>query len=172
VTADSFAQTMYYSENSIARPDRALIPAASSSARLMEASSATSVETSYGVGVAWTGPANVNGKPWPYQSDTMLWLPAGKFTVTPRESKPQLRLIDFNGTIRSVEEVPIGETMRGVAFIYKSVSRSIAVLDQKPGTIWIDGKEAQPTQLPRRDGSVALILPAGEHWVTIAAPGQ
>ncbi len=172
VTADSFAQTMYYSENSIARPDRALIPAASSSARLSQSGSSTSVETAYGVGLAWTGPANVNGKPWPYQSDTVLWLPAGKFTITPRESKPPLRLIDFNGTIRSVEEVAIGASATGVAFIYKSVSRSIAVLDQKPGAIWIDGKEAQPTQLPRRDGSVALILPAGEHWVTIAAPAK
>ena len=171
VTAESFAQTMYYSENSIARPDRPLIPAASSSARLSSASGAMAVETAYGVGLAWNGPANVNGKPWPYQSDTAVWLPAGRYTVTPRETKPALRLIDFNGTIRGVEEVPIGEAS-GISFIYKSGSRAIAVVDKKPGAIWIDGKEAQPTALPRRDGSVAFLLPAGEHWVTIAAPSN
>ncbi len=171
VTADSFAQTMYYSENSIARPDRALLPAASSAARVSQVEGGTTVETAYGVGLAWTGPANVNGKPWPYQSDSMVWLPPGKFTVTARETKHALRLIDFNGSARGIEEVAIGDGS-GIAFIYKAGSRAIAVLDQKPGAIWIDGKEAQPTQLARRDGSVALLLPAGEHWVTIAAPAK
>ncbi|MCX6595007.1 MAG: hypothetical protein NTV70_01405, partial [Acidobacteria bacterium] len=148
ISSQSFAQVMFYSESSILRLDRNLLGTTGAIATIAEQGPTTTVDSADGVGLAWTGPANVNGKPWPYQSDTVLWLPAGKFTITPRESKPPLRLIDFNGTIRSVEEVAIGDNT-GIAFIYKSVSRSIAVLDQKPGAIWIDGKEAQPTLLTR-----------------------
>ncbi|MCX6592667.1 MAG: hypothetical protein NTZ56_14180 [Acidobacteria bacterium] len=168
----AFPEVMLYFEGSILRPDAPLLEQAHALAREYRWDGAqASVDFVYPGGVPWKGPANVNGKPWPYQSDSVVWLPAGKFTITPRDSKPPLRLTDFNGTIRGVEEVVIGDGS-GIAFIYKAGSRAIAVLDQKPGAIWIDGKEAQPTQLARRDGSVALLLPAGEHWVTIAAPAK
>lgn len=164
-TNNSFPLVMYYSEFSITRPDRPLLPSASAVAELATEAGGLRVKSPYGVGVTWSGPANVNGQAWPFQNDAYVWLPAGEFVITPRSDKPAMRLTDFNGAIRAVEE------KNGiVSLIYKTTARAIAVVDKRPAVIWIDGKESAPEMLTRRDGGVAILLPAGEHWVSLAPP--
>ncbi len=174
VTSRDFPQTMFYSEASITRLDRALMGKASAVGAVAElAGGALTVDSEYGAGVAWTRPALVDGKPWPYQDDTHVWLTPGRHTITPREGTPPLRLVDFNGGLREVKELRGPETqdpIRGLSMVYSSRSRAIAVVERRPAAIWIDGVESQPVTLPRRDGSVAVLLPPGEHWVSMAAP--
>lgn len=176
VTSASFPQTMYYSEFSINRLDRPLMAGASAAGSLrIEPDGSFTVDSPYGAGVAWTGPALVDGQPWPYQDSRSVWLTAGKHRVSKRESAPALRLIDFNGKLADVKELRGEETkdpIRGLSISYNNRSRAIAVLEKRPAAIWIDGVLSEPTVLPRRDGSVAVMLPPGEHWVSFAAADQ
>jgi hypothetical protein len=104
----------------------------------------------------WKGPALVDGKPWPVVSDSAIWLPPGRHTIEPAASHPPLRVLDFNGELR-------GATVRAdgaVELRYQSASRAIAILERKPAWVEVDG----PVQLL---DAGALLLPAGEHTVTM-----
>ena len=174
VTSREFPQTMFYSEASISRLDRALLGPASAVARVEPLpGGGLAVESTYGVGLVWSGGALVDGQPWPYQDATYVWLTPGRHTIARRESSPPLRLLDFNGSLRTVRELRGGETgdsVRGLSLVYAGRSRVIAILERRPAAIWIDGIESQPAVLPRRDGAVAVMLPPGEHWVSFAVP--
>jgi hypothetical protein len=174
VTSGSFPQTMYYSEVSISRLDRPLMARASAVGTVQaEPGGTLTVESPYGTGVSWSGPAMVNGQPWPYQDSRHLWLPAGKHRIARREAKPPLQMLDFNGHLSQVKELRGTETqdpIQGLSVAYRNRTRAIAVLEKRPAAIWIDGALSEPIQLTRRDGSVAILLPPGEHWVSFAAP--
>lgn len=160
----NFPTVVLYFENSILPPDASLVAAAHASVDSYSRSGGSlQIGSTYGAGLSWAGPALVDGKPWPHQDDSTVWLLPGKHTIAPRESKPWLRLTDFNGNLNFVEEFD-----RGISFSYKNSGRAIAVIDKKPTTIWIDGKESSPVILDRKDGA-AILLPPGEHWVSLAA---
>ncbi len=161
----NFPVTMIYAESSILSPDADQLAVAQAvGSAVPQAGGGVRVNSPYGVGLSWTGPALVDGKPWPHQDRTHVWLTPGTHVVEPRTTEPFLRLTDFNGSLQLVEEFE-----RGVSLVYESPSRAIAVVERPPTTIWIDGQESRPQTLLRRDGGVAILLPAGKHWVSLAA---
>jgi hypothetical protein len=160
LAAASFPRVALYFENSILGPDLALLPAAAASVdKLDQASGKLVVESKQGVGIPWTGPALVNGKLWPVRDDRTLWLPPGACAVEPAANDAALRVVDFNGTIRSATA-----TAKGVAFAYESSSRAIAILNSPAARVEVDG-------LPLAAAGRTLTLPRGQHLVVaIAAP--
>jgi hypothetical protein len=106
--------------------------------------------------VQWSGPALVDGRPWPVASDTVIWLPPGSHAIQPAAVQPVLRLIDLNAELHSASAVT-----GGIEFTYQSSARSMANFDTLPASIQIDGIEVHPVML----GNV-VMLPRGQHVVT------
>ena len=119
------------------------------------------VDSRHGVGIAWQGPATVNGRPWPVRNDTTLWIPAGHTVIEPGSKEPPLRMLDFNGNLRSGSV-----TAERLEFSYQSNARSIAVLDTSPRTVEIDGAVAHP-RVVESGSSFVVILPRGQHLVQV-----
>jgi hypothetical protein len=81
----SFNRVALYFENSIAPVDRALLPAAASEvSRVQVTGGKLIVDSPHGAGVAWDGPALVDGAPWPVADGSTVWLPAGSHLIERR----------------------------------------------------------------------------------------
>ncbi|HZU29248.1 MAG TPA: hypothetical protein VFA04_27245, partial [Bryobacteraceae bacterium] len=160
LAAASFPRVALYFENSILGPDLTLLPAAAASVdKLDQASGKLVVESKLGVGIPWTGPALVNGKLWPVRDNRTLWLPPGPCAIEAAARETPVRVLDFNGTIRSANA-----TSKGVEFAYESASRAIAVLSAPAARVEVDG-------FPVEASGAILTLPRGQHLVTaIASP--
>ena len=106
----------------------------------------------------------VNGRVWPVADETTLWLPPGPVAVETSSTEPPLRVLDFNGDLKSA-------AVQGssVDLAYQSAARAIAILDRRPVSIEIDGAPAKPTLLESAPGRYALLLPRGQHLVTFCA---
>lgn len=155
----AFPRVALYFENSILSPDLALLSAAASSVdRAVVVGGKLAVESRQGTGVPWHGPALVDGKPWPVSSDRILWLPKGAHSIEPAEKATGLKILDFNGELKSAKVTP-----EGVEFAYQSSARAMATLEHPPRKVEIDGAEAKP----QFAGNV-LILPRGQHLVTLS----
>ena len=164
LAAKTFPQVALYFENSILSPDLPLLPSAAANVDKAEQDGARlTVDSPYGVGIRWQGPATVNGRPWPVQDDTTLWLPAGSNVIEPALKAPAIRILDFNGNLRSAKALPVG-----VEIAYQSNSRAIAVVTPHPGKIEIDGAE-YGEKLLDSGSSVVLMLPRGQHIVEIGS---
>jgi hypothetical protein len=167
LAAQSFSRVALYFENSILAPDLPLLASAAASVDKAEQNGSRMViESHYGVGVPWQGPALVNGHPWPVHSDTMLWLPAGPNVIEPAPAgsvpkEPTLRMVDFNGDLSSASVVT-----DGLRFTYESTARALAVLNARPKKFEIDGAPHEPALLPSGPGFV-LTLPKGHHVVQL-----
>ena len=158
--AGAFAQVALYFENSILKPDLALLPASAAVVRNVEANGARlTIDAPHGVAMRWSGPALVDGQPWPVASDTLLYLPAGVHTVEPGSDPPPLRVAYFNGELASAQVVD-GRT---VEMAYQSSARAFAVLNHKPARVEIDGAQSA-LELAAPD---TITLPRGQHLVTI-----
>jgi len=159
----AFPRVALYFENSILNPDLELLPAAAAVVdRVQMIGSKLVVESPYGVGLPWTGAALVNGQAWPVTDGETLWLPAGGHAVQPGAALPALRVLDFNGNLKTARVLPEG----GLELSYQSSSRALAVLNQAPRRVEIDGEEAQPRWLVSA-GACTLYLPRGTHVVAI-----
>jgi hypothetical protein len=161
VAAAAFPRIAVYFENSILAPDLPLLPSAAASVQRAERSSGEKndklvVESRAGVGAIWSGPALVDGRPWPVASDSIVWLAPGSHSIQPAAVKPVLRLLDLNAELHSA-----AATAGGIEFAYRSSARALAYFDTPPASFQIDGVEAHPILL----GNVA-ILPRGQHVVT------
>jgi hypothetical protein len=156
--AGAFPHVALYFENSIATADLPLLASAASTLEKVEQAGAKFVIGSKrGSGVAWEGPAMVDGRLWPVASPSTLWLPRGTHSVEAALTSPALYLRDFNGEIKSASA-----SNKSVDFSYQSSARAFAVLDRKPSKIEIDGAEAAL----ELDGNV-LMLPKGQHLITL-----
>jgi hypothetical protein len=157
--ARSFARVALYFENSILTPDLKLL---SSAAAVVDRSEVANgkwlIESPHVVGVHWTGPALVNGKPWAFNDGATVWLPAGRQTIEHAVEQPALRLLDFNGDLKSAES-----TVAGLKITYQSDSRAVALLDKKPARVEVDGAAFAQS-------SSVLLLPRGSHVVMFYAP--
>lgn len=154
----SFPRVALYFENSILSPDLALLSAAASSVDRAEAvAGKLVVESRHGAGVPWQGPALVDGKPWPVLNDKTLWLPRGPHSIEASAAATALRMLDFNGELKSAKVVS-----GGVEFAYQSSARAMATLEHEPRKVEIDGVDVKPEFA----GNV-LILPRGQHLVTL-----
>ncbi|HXG34294.1 MAG TPA: hypothetical protein VNJ11_13080 [Bryobacteraceae bacterium] len=160
--ARAFPRVALYKESSILPPDLPWLSSATAIVRSAErAGSRIAVDSPYGVGIRWSTPARVGGRLWPAWDGEVLWLPPGKYEVEPAAEGPAIRLLDFNGELRSARVAP-----EGLEFSYESSARAFAVLDRRPVSVEIDG-EAAAVRVIEDGDRFTLVLPRGQHWVGV-----
>jgi hypothetical protein len=159
--AQTFPKVALYFESSLSPVDLPLLSSTAASVEHVEQTgSKLVVQTRAGVGVAFDGPALVDGKPWPVASDTTVWLPGGTHSVEISAKPVGLRVTGFNGELKSASVTP-----SGMQFAYRSSARALATLDRVPRRVEIDGAEVQAQLV----GDV-IFLPRGQHLVTLTSP--
>ena len=168
ISTRAFPRVALYFENSIRKADLPLL--ASSAARVDRIDRVAGrlvLDSKYGAGIAWSGPAKVNGRLWPVANTETLWLPPGPVAIEPAQTAPPLRILDFNGDLKTASA-----QADAVEVSYNSGHRAIAVLDRLPAAIEIDGAPAINPKWLSSSGRHALLLPKGQHVVTflIAPP--
>ena len=107
--------------------------------------------------VQWHGSATVDGKLWPVGDGTTIRLPPGSHSIEPAIEQPGVRLLDFNGELKSARALA-----DGLEFAYHSNSRALVRLASPPERLEIDGAESRPQMA----GGV-LILPRGQHLIIV-----
>jgi hypothetical protein len=163
LASKAFPQVALYFENSILTPDLSLLAAAAADVEKFEQDGAKlMVESRHGVGVPWQGPVLVNGRAWPFRSDTTVWLPAGVNVIEPDQKETALRILDLNGNLRSANA-----SATGVRFSYQSNARALALVSARPRKLEIDG--AVVVDLPNiaSGSNFVLVLPRGQHVVQV-----
>lgn len=162
LAAQSFPRVALYFENSILTPDLPLLASAAARVDKVEQNgSRIVIESRYGVGVPWQGPAQVNGRLWPVHSETTMWLPPGSNVVEPAPKDAPLRIADFSADLRAASVVG-----NGLRFSYASSARAFAVLTGHPRKFEIDGAPCDP-KLLQSGANFVLTLPRGEHVVQL-----
>ena len=163
LAARSFGRVALYFENSIAPVDLPLLPAAASAVDRVEAiGGRLAVESRFGVGMAWDGPALVDGAVWPAADGSTLWLPPGTHLVEKAASQAPAHLLDFNGDLKTA-----AVRANGLEFAYSSGSRALAVLDKRPLRMEIDGAGAPFELLDEGPARFTFSLPRGQHLVAV-----
>jgi hypothetical protein len=156
----NFQRVALYFENSLAPPDLKLLPSASATVtRIEKMGPKTIVDSAFGVGLPWKGPAVVDGELWPAADEDTVWLPAGPHSVEPTGRPLGARLVRLNAELRAARAV----NATTIEFSYQASARAIAILDRPPLRNQIDGVE-EPL---RRAGPNTILLPRGQHVVTI-----
>jgi hypothetical protein len=152
----AFPRIALYFENSILKPDLALLAASSAVVtRYSKDRRRISIDSPMDVELNWANDgALVDGKPWPAQSATMLHLTAGSHVVEPAPRREAISLIDLNAKLRSASV----ESAKRLVFEYSSDSRAIARFDRKPSRMEVDGVPYAPDS--------TVLLPRGEHKVS------
>jgi hypothetical protein len=167
LAASAFPRVALYFENSLLKPDLALLPAAAARVdRVQRVGSKLLVDAPRGVGIPWQGPALVDGRSWPARNENIVWLPAGTHTIEPGGNPSAGRLVDFNGTLQSAQSLAGNLLEIG----YTNPGQAIALVDRKPGRIEIDGK-VSVRPVTDSGSSYEIPLPRGEHLVTIQFVG-
>ena len=152
--AVSFSRVALYFENSIEKQDLALLPAAANVANVTaKGIGELDIDSSEPTRVAWQGPVEVDGKPWPLQNRSFVLTPCGRHVLTTGVQLPAVSIADFNGEVQSAST-----GKHSVELAYKSRSRAIAVLASPASAIEVDGQTYAV--------STPLLLPAGQHVVT------
>ena len=155
--AESFPRVAIYFENSLERQDLPLLPAAASTAKLSSpAPDELVVDSPQPVRIQWSGPAQIDGVPWPVHTDTEVLIPTGHHIVSTGFAETPLNLIEFNADIQQV--ISEKDTLD---ISYTSRSRAIAVLGCAASAIEVDG-----APFGKSDDGV-LLLPAGQHILTL-----
>jgi hypothetical protein len=162
VAARAFPRVALYFENSILPPDLPLLASAAAVVDRLERNGARLVvDSPRGIGVPWSGPALVNGRLWPVSDGNTVWLPPGPHAIEAAPGPPRLRLVDFNGELRTASALP-----DGIEFSYQSASRALAVVERKPERLEVDGDSAMIEGIEGAAGFV-LFLPRGQHLVVV-----
>jgi hypothetical protein len=158
LASGAFERVALYFENSIASADLPLIASAASTVeRAEQVGGKLVIESRRGTSVKWKGPALVDGRLWPVASDSAVQLPRGMHSIERAEKAAPLRLIDFNGELKSASSLA-----GAIEFAYSSNVRAMARLDRAPKRIEVDGAEWHP-----RIAGEVLMLPRGQHLVMI-----
>ena len=158
--AANFGRVALYFENSLLPPDHLLLPSAAASvSRIERVGSKFVVESQNGVGIPWKGPAMVDGQVWPAADAATVWLPAGAHSIEPARETAKMHLVRLNAELKASRV-----NSSGIEFSYESAGRAIAILDQPPRHVQIDGLE----QVLVFAGPSTIFLPRGQHVVTLA----
>jgi len=158
LSSGAFPRVALYFENSILPTDATLLPAAASTVtRVEQIGPKLMIDSKHGVGVPWSGPAMVDGKPWPLRDDALVWLPPGAHSIETGGKDSAARVLDFNGEMKAASA-----TASGVEIAYQSNSRALARLSRRPSRLEIDGAPASISMFGE-----ALVLPKGQHLVRI-----
>ena len=156
--AAAFPRVALYFENSILTQDLPLLASAAAAIDHAETdANKLTVQSRSDVGVPWSGAALVDGKPWPFTNTKTVWLPKGTHSVEPVAAAPAMRVLDFNGELKSAS---VNGT--GVNFAYQSSARALAILEKNPSKLEIDGMAVTPEMV-----GPALLLPKGQHLVSL-----
>ena len=162
-SSESFTQVMFYYELSILPDDFPLLPAASAIVdRCERQGDALLIESPYGVGIHWEGPALLDGRLWPVRDRDHVWAPPGKHLLAPAPAEPRASLLDFNGVVETAASLP-----EGIELMYTSRSRALATFDRKPARLVLDGHEAQLELLGQSGSGYVLRLPPGRHTAVV-----
>lgn len=163
--ARAFPRVALYFEHVLATEDLPFLAAAALPALKASRDEArVTVESAQPVGVAWQGPVRVNGSAWAAKDDETVWLPRGKHILEPGREDPPLLLRNFSGELRQLHSAG-----RLLEFHYRSEARAIAIFNEAPVKLWIDGQQiAAPVYEAAR--GYYLLLPGGEHLISVEAP--
>src|SRR5262249_30233746 len=122
----SFGRVALYFENSILAPDLDLLSASGAAVKRVEQlGGKIAVETAPGVGLRWSGPAQVDGRIWPAASDDLLLLPSGTHLIEPGTRTPVFRMTTFNGDLLSAQS----DNDHVLSFSYCSGTRALATFN-------------------------------------------
>ena len=160
--AVSFRRVAIYFENSLEKQDLKLLAVAAATGKAQRtAVDEWQVEGSDAVRIPWSGPAELDGRLWPVQSAKSVLIPPGKHKLSPAFEAPSLTVTDFNGDVESVSASP-----SSIDLGYTSRSRAIANVSGTLSSVELDGA-ALP--IPATvNGMVSLLLPAGQHLLSLA----
>jgi hypothetical protein len=156
LASTAFPRVALYFENSILKPDLGMLAASSAVVtQYSKTQRRITIESPRDLELNWPADqgALVDGKAWPVQSPTAIYLPAGSHRIEPAPKRDGITLIDLNAQLRSAT----GESKR-LTFEYSSESRAIARFDRTPSRIEVDG-EVFPSDS-------VVLLPRGTHRVT------
>ena len=154
-----FQRVALYFESSLLAPDWPLLAAASAGPATIEVEGARmAIHSVSGVGVRWSGDAEVDGHSWPVADDLTVWLPPGGHSVTGGGSAGGFHLVRLNGSLESARYV--SETK--IEFAYQSSARTIAIVDRVLGQVQIDGADSS-----LGIGRTEVMLPPGRHVVLL-----
>jgi hypothetical protein len=160
--AAAFPRVALYAESSLRNADLALLPSAAAAvSRVERIGEWLAEESPTGVGLAWNGAAAVDGRAWPVFGDGVVWLPGGAHTVEPSAVKPGFRVVQLNADLLSARYV----AESAIELAYVSQARAYLRLDRPPVRVEIDGQPLAPVL----SGPTTLVLPRGQHLVTIRA---
>lgn len=164
----AFHRVALYFESSILTSDWPFLPYATALAQSFERDGGrAAIRNTRPVAVRWEGRAKVNGAVWPAAGDGWVWLPPGEHTIEQGEADAPVRLLDFNGELKSARA-----TGTGIDFSYECASRAFAVLSKPPKSLLIDNLPVEP-KLWIFDESWILVLPKGQHLVSVTTdPGS
>ena len=160
--AANFKRVALYFENSVLPADLPLLAAAAAPVtRVERIGPKLVIDSPSGVGIAWTGEAMVDGQAWPAADADTLWLPAGPHAVEPAPPAPAApHLLRLNADLKAARRIGA----HGIEFSYRSPARALAILDRAAASVEVDG---EPLALPRSPSPVPLVLPRGQHVVTL-----
>lgn len=155
-----FPRVGLYFETSLLAADIELLQSAAAAvSRIDRAGAKMSIESGAGVGLPWKGAVQVDGRFWPAADDRTVWLPPGVHTLEAAAPQKGPRLLRFNGELQTARLLGA----EALEFSYRSSARSIAILDRAPVSTKVDGVAENVLKA----GPTALMLPAGEHLITV-----
>jgi hypothetical protein len=161
LASTAFQRVALYFENSILKPDLGLL--AASSAVLTSYArdqNRVTLESPADIELVWNGTGVlVDGKPWPFVSNNLVRLPAGKHVIEPSVHREGLAVVDLNARLRSAS----AEGKR-LSFDYSSDSRAIVRFDRKPTQMEVDGQPFPPECVT--SSVCTVLLPGGDHRVS------
>ncbi len=162
LASTAFARVALYFENSILRPDMAMLAASSAVVTSYSKDKRrVTVDTPAGVEMLWAAEgASVDGKPWPVLGAGTLRLPPGPHALEPAAKRDAIAITDLNATLKTA-----AVDGKRVQFTYLSDSRALARFDRRPATMEVDGASFPTGCL--EGSNCTLVLPAGEHRVTV-----
>lgn len=158
LAAKAFPRVALYFESSLSPVDLDWLSSAAAGVQKAQvAGGKLVIESARGAGLRWSGPALVDGRPWPVRDDETLWLPPGLHSVEAAAHPTPSRILRFSGDLESAAVSKIG-----LEFAYRSSSRAILLVDKLPRRIEIDGEPGTP----RIEGN-RIYLPRGQHFVLL-----
>ena len=158
--ARSFSRVALYFENSLDRQDLNLLPVAGANAQVTEpAPDEMTIDSKQPVRLLWKGPAELDGKPWPFHDRASLLIPLGHHTVAAGITEPPITINDFNGGLKTV-----ASDGGAVELSYRNPTRAILTLGSQASSLEVDGA---PYWKPSGDpGAERHYASPGEHVVT------
>jgi hypothetical protein len=161
--SESFTRVMFYYEFSIQPADLPWLAAASAVvAHCDRQGDSLRIDSPYGVGIRWQGPATLDGRPWPARDHDLLWAPPGEHQLAPAAAEPRVSLLDFNGVLQTAAILP-----DGIELSYTARARALATFDRQPTRLLLDGAPSALDLLTPSGPPYVLRLPPGSHIAVV-----